>query len=138
MTLEIRVYKEITAAEPKVMWGMSWRQLAAATMMGCLSAGIWLLFWKMLGLPDLGQYVVFLADLPIAAWGWLRPKGLKPETYLKYVIAHRFGQSRYFLDGPARHDPPKTRRGRKRIDEHDPATGGRGFRKRRRHDRKGR
>lgn len=101
MALEIRIYKEITATEAKVMWGMSWRQLAAASMMVILSAGTWLLFWRVLAMPDLGQYVVFLVDLPLAAWGWLRPKGLKPEIWLGYVLGHRFGQRLFLLDGPA-------------------------------------
>lgn len=116
MALEIRIYKEITATEARVMWGMSWRQLAAAAMMGVLSAGTWLLFWKVLASPDLGQYMVFLVDVPLAAWGWLRPKGLKPEVWLGYVLAHRFGQRRFFLDGPARHDAADRTR-RKRISE---------------------
>ena len=110
MTLEIKVYKEITATEAKVMWGMSWRQLAAAGAMGALSAGVWLLFRHALGMPDLGQYVVFLVDVPIAAWGWLRPKGLKPEVWLRYVADHHLGQRRFFLDGPAAERPAKRNR----------------------------
>ncbi|MBT1170701.1 PrgI family protein [Bifidobacterium sp. SO4] len=106
MTLEIRVYKEITATEARVMWGMSWRQLAAAAMMGVLSASVWLLFWKVLDLPGIGQYAVFVVDVPLAAWGWLRPKGLKPEVWLRYVLSHRFGQRLFLLDGPARKTVP--------------------------------
>lgn len=117
MALEIRIYKEITATEARVMWGMSWRQLAAAAMMGCLSAGVWLVFWRLFGLPDIGQYVVFLVNLPLAAWGWLRPKGLKPEVWFGYVIACRFGQQRYFIDGPARPRRRERKRGRKAIRE---------------------
>lgn len=100
MTLEIRVYKEIEETEAKVMWGMSWRQLAAATLMAVLSAGVWFIFWRMLKIPDVGQIVVFVVDLPIAVWGWARPRGLKPETWLVYVTRHWVGQRRYLIDGP--------------------------------------
>ncbi|KAA8830170.1 PrgI family protein [Bifidobacterium tissieri] len=102
MTLEIKVHKEITATEAKVMWGLSWRQMAAAAVMCGLSAGLWLLFRNVLHAPEVGQYVVMLVDAPIAVWGWLRPKGLKPEVWLRYVLSQRFGQQRFFIDGPAR------------------------------------
>lgn len=99
MALEIRVYKEIEDTEARVMWGMSWRQLAAAAMMIGISSVVWLVFWWLLETPGLGQYVVFVANLPLAAWGWSRPKGLKPEVWLVYATGHWFGQHRYLIDG---------------------------------------
>lgn len=42
--------------------------------------------------------------LPFALWGWWRPKGLKPERYLGYMLRQRFGPRVYLLESyvPAR------------------------------------
>lgn len=37
--LQMRVYKEIANVEAKVMWGLGWRQLAAAACMLVLGGG---------------------------------------------------------------------------------------------------
>lgn len=103
MTLEIRVYKELESTESKVMWGMSWRQMAAAAMMIGVTGLAWLLFWHLLHAPELGQYVVFAANMPLAVWGWARPKGLKPEVWIIYASRQKFGQHRYLIDGQAAH-----------------------------------
>ena len=95
MALEIRVYREITDAEPKVMWGMGWRQIAASAAMLALGGAMWFVFRRWLGLPEAGQWAVFAACLPPAVWGWWRPKGLKPEVWLRYVLRQRFGQRVY-------------------------------------------
>ncbi len=95
--LQMRVYKEIANVEAKVMWGLSWRQLAAAGCMLVLGGGEAALFWS-LELTDLGSYLLFLVCLPFALWGWWRPKGLKPERYLGYVLRQRFGLKVYLLE----------------------------------------
>ena len=38
--LQMRVYKEIANVEAKVMWGLGWRQLAAAACMLVLGGGV--------------------------------------------------------------------------------------------------
>lgn len=119
MGLEIRIYREITAAEPKVMWGMTWRQLAASALMLLIGGAVWLLFWRWLGLPEPGQWVVFLSCLPIALWGWWRPRGLKPEVWLRYVARHRFGRTVWMFDEAER---PRRRGRGSRIDESDAGT----------------
>ena len=55
------------------------------------------LFWS-LGLTDLGSYLLFVVCLPFALWGWWRPKGLKPERYLGYMLRQRFGPKVYPLE----------------------------------------
>ena len=57
--LQMRVYKEIANVEAKVMWGLGWRQLAAAACMLVLGGGEAALFWS-LGLTDLGSYLLFV------------------------------------------------------------------------------
>lgn len=95
--LQMRVYKEIANVEAKVMWGLGWRQLAAAACMLVLGGGEAALSWS-LGLTDLGSYLLFVVCLPFALWGWWRPKGLKPERYLGYMLRQRFGPKVYPLE----------------------------------------
>ena len=56
---------------------------------------------------ELGVKMVVSAMIRImlvftAAWGWMRPKGLKPEAYAVYVWRHYTQREIYLLDGPAR------------------------------------
>ena len=82
MALQMPVYRELTTIESKVFMGMSWRQ--------CLAAVI------------LAMYLIFPPGLPVALWGWVRPKGLMPEKYLKYILRHYTQREVYLLDGPGR------------------------------------
>lgn len=57
--------------------------------------------WFGLGMdPNLAMYLIFPPGLPIAAWGWARPRGLMPEKYLKYILRHYTQREVYLLDGP--------------------------------------
>lgn len=88
-------YRELSTIESKVFMGLSWRQLLAA-----VCGGGYLGLWLGLGLdPNLTMYLVFIPGMPIAAWGWLRPKGLKPGQYLRYVWRHYATHEVYLLDG---------------------------------------
>lgn len=108
--MEMRVYKDITAYEPKPMFGLTWRQLGAVAVGGPITLGVFAgttyLYlaahgWYFTSLRDLlamsadDQSLVstatnialvptFLAFIPFAIYGWLRPKGLKPERYIPY------------------------------------------------------
>lgn len=94
MALEVQVYKDVRAYEAKIMFGMSWRQLGAAAAALVLGGGIYAAVT--LALHGAGQswnsattwamYAMFPVLIPLAAWGWWRPKGLKPEKYIGYVI----------------------------------------------------
>ena len=86
MALEVRVQNEITAYQPKVMWGMSWRQLAAAGVALPVIGGVYAWLW-VAGQSDIGMWVVALLSVPIALYGWVRPKGLPFEAYARYVLA---------------------------------------------------
>ncbi len=90
MALQMRVYAEIASVEAKVMWGMGWRQLAASALMLVLGGSEVAVFFLLLDQPDLGSYLLFVVCLPPALWGWWRPKGLKPERYLGYMLRQRF------------------------------------------------
>ena len=85
MALQMPVYRELTTIESKVFMGMSWRQ--------CLGLGMD---------PNLAMYLIFPPGLPVAIWVWVRPKGLMPEKYLKYILRHYTQREVYLLDGPGR------------------------------------
>ena len=103
MALQMPVYREISTIESKVFMGMSWRQCLAAIVLAVVCGGGYLGMWLGLGWdPNLCMYLIFPPGLPIAAWGWARPKGLMPEKYLKYVWRHYVTREIYTLDGPSR------------------------------------
>ncbi|WP_313715650.1 PrgI family protein [Arsenicicoccus bolidensis] len=90
MALEMKVYSEIRAYEAKVIGSLSWRQLACVVIaVPLLALATWALWeraqWAI-------TYVDFVIFLPLAVWGWWRPKGLKPEVYLPYIYDRHFSR----------------------------------------------
>ena len=85
MALQMPVYRELTTIESKVFMGMSWRQCLAAVILAIVCGGGYVGLWLGLGI-----------------WGWVRPKGLMPEKYLKYILRHYTQREVYLLDGPGR------------------------------------
>ncbi|OZG59325.1 PrgI family protein [Bifidobacterium tissieri] len=103
MALQMPVYREISSIESKVFLGLSWRQLLAAVVLAVVCGGGYLLLWIVAGLPsDLCMYLVFPPGIPIAMWGWWRPRGLMPERYARYLWRHYAHRNVYLLDGPSR------------------------------------
>ena len=103
MALQMPVYRELTTIESKVFMGMSWRQCLAAVILAVVCGGGYVGLWLGLGVdPNLAMYLIFPPGLPIAVWGWVRPKGLMPEKYLKYILRHYTQREVYLLDGPGR------------------------------------
>lgn len=108
--MEMRVYKDFTAYQPKPMFGLTWRQLAAVAIGGPIALAVffgttWIYLamngWEYGGAGDLismsasdselmqrattiALFPTFIVYIPFAIYGWLRPKGLKPERYLPY------------------------------------------------------
>ncbi|MEF3322421.1 PrgI family protein [Gulosibacter sp. GYB002] len=93
MALEVKVYKEITDYQAKVMMGMSWRQLACAICALVLGGGVFAIFY-VLNMKDLGQWLAALIAVPFGAFGWVRPRGLPFEKYAGYVLAHQWNSKR--------------------------------------------
>ncbi|MBS5294396.1 MULTISPECIES: PrgI family protein [Bifidobacterium] len=103
MALQMPVYRELTTIESKVFMGMSWRQCLAAVILAIVCGGGYVGLWLGLGMdPNLAMYLIFPPGLPVAVWGWVRPKGLMPEKYLKYILRHYTQREVYLLDGPGR------------------------------------
>ena len=143
MALEMKVYKDPRQHDPKVFAGLTPRQLVATPLMLILGGGtfaaVTLVIMMMNGLEnisalftaegltvyaplfdyasDYGFYAALPVAIPIAAWGWWRPKGLHPETYMKYVLAHQFTRkvTPYAESQPHLHDAAAHRRGDRRA-----------------------
>ncbi len=92
MALEMKVFKESAAYQPKPMFGMTWRQLAALVVMVVIGGGVFALVTFLLMNSGAGMeaattaamWVLWPVLLPAAMWGWWRPKGLKPEEFLPF------------------------------------------------------
>lgn len=117
MALEVKVYREVTQYQPKVIFGMSWRQFAIAALGLPILALIYAGFY-MAGLDDVGSPVVFLLGVPAAALGWVRPMGVPFEKYFGYMWAYRQGRRRFHyatmpVFGKEEDDAPKQAQGRK-------------------------
>ncbi|PHP52460.1 VirB4-like conjugal transfer ATPase, CD1110 family [Actinomyces ruminis] len=93
MALEIKVYREITAYQSKVMLGMSWRQMACAALGLVLVGGTYgACIWA--GQGDLGSWLAALLTMPFVAFGWIRPKGLPFERYAHYLWRYKWEPQR--------------------------------------------
>lgn len=96
MALEMKVYREVRAYEAHVMFGLSWRQLGALAVGIPLAGGVFAAIayalhqggatWE--EATNVAMWVIFPILIPVAAWGWWRPKGLKPEKFFGYLIRH--------------------------------------------------
>ena len=93
MALEIKVYREITAFQSKVMLGMSWRQLACAAL-GLLVVGGTYGACMWAGQENLGSWLAALLTMPFVAVGWIRPKGLPFERYARYFWLYKWEPQR--------------------------------------------
>ncbi|WP_126382644.1 PrgI family protein [Actinomyces howellii] len=93
MALEIKVYREITAYQSKVMMGMSWRQMACAAV-GLAVVGSTYAACLWAGQSDLGSWLAALLTMPFIAMGWVRPKGLPFEKYARYFWLYKWEPQR--------------------------------------------
>ena len=88
MALEMRVYEELTAVDPKIMAGLTLRQMAVATVWLIVGGGAVVAMW-LLGMRQAISWVMVLIAVPGALYGWVKPFGLRFEVYAKYVWAYR-------------------------------------------------
>lgn len=116
-----KVYKNIADFRPKVLLGMTGRQLclvAPLTVVLCcwslLGVAVdpayigWVASWwpgvrsvpvGLAGWPlsDWGQFVVIAVVIGAAVLGWARPMGMKPEAVIKAAISHYQRPNRLLL-----------------------------------------
>ena len=97
MSLEVRVPREVTGYQPKIIFGLTWRQLGivmitlpvvAIVFGGC--------FW--LGYTDLGLILTTCLGVGIGALGWVRPMGLPVEKYFAYIRTWYRGRKVFVLE----------------------------------------
>lgn len=124
-----KVYKNIADFRPKVLLGMTGRQL-------CLVAplAVVLCSWSLLGvavdpanigwvatwwpgvrsvpaglagwpLSDWGQFVVIAVVIGVAVLGWAHPMGMKPETVIVAAIRHYQRPNRLLIKIGEGHEP---------------------------------
>lgn len=86
MALEMRVYEELTSIEPKVMAGFTWRQLLAVVVVGAVTIGLVVALF-LAGTTDFSivSWIVIPIAVPFAAWGWVKPFGMRFEKYAGHV-----------------------------------------------------
>jgi hypothetical protein len=125
MAFEVKVYREVTRYQARVLFGLSWRQLAVVAVAFPVVAGVYGACF-LAGQENLGVILVTLAAIPAVCVGWVRPAGVPFEKYARYWFAHRFGPRHFTYSssicGEATHEETSTssltrrsRRARRRI-----------------------
>lgn len=105
MALEMRIYEELTDIDPKVIAGLTWRQLGAVGLIFLLGGGLIAVLW-LSGIRQGLSWAVLPVAAPIVAWAWAKPSGLRFEVWLKYMwIYESRPKRRLYANEPVwRHD----------------------------------
>lgn len=98
MALEVKVFREITDYQAKVVFGLSWRQAGTMLVTIPILSGVYAACF-FLDLQDLGVVVVTLLAMPAAGFGWVRPMGIPFEKYIRYFWAFRRGRKFFTYQG---------------------------------------
>ena len=92
MAIEVRIPKEITDYQEKLMFGMSIRQLLCFSLAITVSVGSYFLLTKLLGISsEIVSYVIIFESLPLMALGFIKKNGFTFEKYAALFIRHRIG-----------------------------------------------
>lgn len=84
MALEMRVYDEITDVNPKILLGLTGRQLVVVAVWLLIGVPISLGMWW-IGAKEYISWVFIVIAAPGAVFGWVRPLGLPAEVYLRHI-----------------------------------------------------
>ncbi|MFB8608294.1 PrgI family protein [Enterococcus casseliflavus] len=102
MAIKVKIPKEIKDYQEKIIGGLSWRQLLCLLIAFILAIGIGLLsvFVFRLSIDD-ASWGIILACMPPMAFGFIRPKGMALEKYLKIILRHMWkqGERPYMTSG---------------------------------------
>lgn len=88
MALEMRVYEELTAVDPKIMAGLTLRQMAVVGAWLILGGGAVVVMW-LAGMRQSISWVMVALVIPGALYGWVKPFGLRFEVYVRHVWGWR-------------------------------------------------
>lgn len=100
MALEQRVYEELTEIEPKVLFGLTARQLVAVALTAVSGGCVIVLMWLAGHRSGFTSAVIPVAA-PLIAWGWFKPKGLRFDAWLAH--SWKFWSAptrRYYANSP--------------------------------------
>ena len=86
MALETRVYEELTDIDPKVIAGLTWRQLAAAGLIVVLGGGLVASLWFCAGVRNGFSWLILPVAIPAVLWAWAKPSKLRFEVWLKHRL----------------------------------------------------
>lgn len=93
MAVEVRIPKEITEYQEKILFGLSIRQLICTILAISISIPSYIFLLPIFGV-DMTGYIVILEIVPFVAFGFLKPKGLKFEKVLVLFLKHQLGEAR--------------------------------------------
>ena len=93
MSIEVRIPKEITEYQEKIIFGLSIRQLICFTVAITLGVGTYILVTK-LSNADIASYVVIVEVMPIFAVGFVKKNGFTFEKYAAMMFRHKLGRNR--------------------------------------------
>ena len=87
----IEVNKDLNAIDPKIEpFNITGRQIFSVSIAGILSFILWNLIKKVMGDTEATQFVqiaaVILVTAPLILVGWLKPYGIKMETFFKEIF----------------------------------------------------
>lgn len=95
MSVEVRIPKEITEYQEKIMFGLSIRQLICTVIAIVISVPSYIILMNKIG-QELTGYIVIIEVAPLIAIGYLKPKGLKFEKVLLMFLKHQLGKSKRY------------------------------------------
>lgn len=84
MALEVRVYREVTDIDAKVIAGLTWRQGLVTVAGAVVLAGVGTVLY-FTGRLTLLPYVFTPLMLPLVLWGWAKPMGMRFEKWLPHA-----------------------------------------------------
>ncbi len=93
MAIEVRIPKEITEYQEKILFGLSIRQLISFTIALTTGVTTYLLAATLWG-EDVAGYIVIIEVMPIFAIGFIRINGFNFEKYLGLMLRHMLGYRR--------------------------------------------
>lgn len=125
MALEMRVYKELSAIDPKFIAGMTGRQFLIVAVVVVVGVGVGVVLW-LAGLASWIEWLAVVLAVPAALFGWVKPLGMRCEVWLGQVGAYLLQPKRLvYREDPVwrcEHEERKKRNARQaRITEADEA-----------------
>lgn len=112
MAMEVRVYPELTQIRPKVIGGLTWRQLGACLIILVTSAAIIAGMW-FTGHRTGFATMIIAPNVPVILWAFWRPHKLAFEVWLRHAIGfYQRPMMRVYINQNSNPDPRPNRRGR--------------------------